>query len=44
MSQDGLTRDEMTGGISAMIGLGGGIRSNELPLKDSREVGQNDEL
>ena len=44
VSEDGLTREEMTGGISAMFGLGGLIRSNELPLVESREVGQNEEL
>ena len=44
VSQDGLARNDMTGGISAMFGLGGQIRSNELPLVESRNVELNEEI
>ena len=44
ITQDGLPRDDLTGGISAVFGLGGQISSKEIPLVEEENVELNEEL
>ena len=40
VSQDGLARDDMTGGISGVFGLGGGIKCSKLLFEEEKNAGR----